>query len=46
MFGSGKKKEEKGGLIYTIAVDPSDFIHLVHNGCDKGFELFQISIRR
>ena len=46
MSGSGKKKKEKGGLIYMIAVDPSDFIHLVHNGCDNGFELFKISTRR
>ena len=43
---SGKKKEEKGGLIYTIAVDPLDFIDLVHDGCDNGFELFKISTRR
>ena len=43
---SGKKKEEKGGLIYTIAVDPLDFIDLVHDGCDNGFELFKIGTRR
>ena len=43
---SGKRKEEKGGLIYTIPVDPLDFIDLVHNGCDNSFELFKIGIHR
>src|SRR5512133_70435 len=35
-----------GGLIYAIALNLLDFAHLVHNGCDKGLERFQISIRR
>ena len=46
MSSGGKKKEEKGGLIYTITVKPSDFIHLVHNGCDKGLELCKVSTCR
>ena len=33
-----------GGLIYAIALNPLDLAHLVHNGCDKGLEGFQISI--
>ena len=40
------RKEEVGGLIYAIAFDPLDSAHLVHNGCDKGFELLQISFWR
>ncbi|XP_037427368.1 uncharacterized protein LOC119292752, partial [Triticum dicoccoides] len=39
-------KEKKGGLIHALAVNPPDFIHLVHNRCDNGFELFEISARR
>ena len=35
-----------GGLIYAATIDPLDLIHLVHNGCDKGLERFQISICR
>ena len=35
-----------GGLIYAITFDPLDSAHLVHNGCDKGFELLQISFWR
>ena len=46
MSSSGKKKENARGLIYAVAVNPPDFIHLVHNGCDKGFELCKISTRR
>ena len=46
MTSSDKGKEEMGGLIYAIAFDPLDPAHLVHNGCDKGLERFQISIRR
>ena len=46
MSSSGKKKEKARGLIYAAAINPPDFIHLVHNGCDKGLELFKISTRR
>ena len=41
-----QEKEKTGGLIYAIALNPLDSAHLVHNGCDKGLERFQISIRR
>ena len=44
--GSGKKEEKMGGLIYAATINPPDFIHLVHNGCDKGLEFFKISTRR
>ena len=43
---SGDKEKETGGLIYAIALNPLDPAHLVHNGCDKGLERLQISIRR
>ena len=46
MTSSDKEKEKTGGLIYAIALNPLDLAHLVHNGCDKGLERFQISIRR
>ena len=46
MTSGDKGKEEMGGLIYAIALDPLDPAHLVHNGCDKGLERLQISIRR
>ena len=29
-----------------IALNPLDLAHLVHNGCEKGLERVQISIRR
>ena len=35
-----------GGLIYVIAINPLDLVHLVHNGCDKGLQRVQISVRR
>ena len=35
-----------GGLIYAIALNPLNPAHLIHNGCDKGLERFQIGIRR
>src|SRR3954467_14493086 len=35
-----------GGLIYTVALKPLNPAHPVHNGCDKGLERLQISIRR
>ena len=40
------RKEEVGGLIYASALDSLDLTHLVHNGCDKGLDRIQISIRR
>ena len=46
MISSDKGKQETGGLIYAIALNPPNLAHLVHNGCDKGLERFQISIRR
>ena len=46
MTSSDKEKEKTGSLIYAIALNPLDPAHLVHNGCDKGLERFQISIRR
>ena len=46
MISSDKGKEEMGGLVYASALDPLDLAHLVHNGCDKGLERFQISICR
>ena len=46
MISSDKEKEETGGLIYAIALNPLDLAHLVHNGCDKGLEHFQIGVRR
>ena len=46
MIDSDKKKEETGGLVCAIALNPLDPAHLVHNGCDKGLELLQIGIRR
>ena len=46
MINNDKGKEEMGGLIYAIALNPLDLAHLVHNGCDKGLERIQISIRR
>ena len=44
MISSDKGKEEMGGLVYAVALNPLDLAHLVHNGCDKGLERFQISI--
>ena len=43
---SGDKEKEMGGLIYVIALNALDPAHLVHNGCDKGLERIQISIRQ
>ena len=45
MASSDKEKEKTGGLVYAIALNPLDLAHLVHNGCDKGLERIQISIR-
>ena len=46
MISSDKGKEEMGGLVYAIALNPLDPAHLVHNGCDKGLECVQIGVRR
>ena len=46
MASSDKEKEKTGGLVYAIALNPLDLAHLIHNGCDKGLERLQISIRR
>ena len=46
MISSDKGKEEMGGLVYAIALNPLDLAHLVHNGCDKGLECIQISVGR
>ena len=46
MINSGKEKDKTGGLVYASALDPLDLAHLVHNGCDKGLERFQISVGR
>ena len=46
MISSDKEKEKTGGLIYAIALNPLDLAHLVHNGCDKGLERFQIGVGR
>ena len=46
MASSDKEKEKTGGLVYATALNPVDLTHLVHNGCDKGLERFQISVGR
>ena len=46
MASSDKEKEKTGGLVYAISLNPLDLAHLVHNGCDKGLERVQISVRR
>ena len=35
-----------GGLIYAATINPPDFIHPVHNGCDEGLKCGKISVRR
>ena len=44
MTSSDKEKEKTGGLVHAIALNPLDPAHLVHNGCDKGLERFQIGV--
>ena len=46
MISSDKGKEEMGGLVYAVALNPLDLAHLVHNGCDKGLECVLISVWR
>ena len=46
MTSSEKEKDKAGGLVYATTLNPPDLAHLVHNGCDKGLERFQISIQR
>src|SRR3954464_11069047 len=41
-----KKKKKIGGLVRTVALNPLDPAHLVHNGCDEGLKLLQIGFRR
>ena len=46
MTSSNKEKDKAGGLVYATTLNPPDLAHLVHNGCDKGLERFQIGVGR
>ena len=46
MTSGNKEKDKTGGLVYATTLNPPDLAHLVHNGCDKGLERFQIGVGR
>ena len=46
MNNSDKEKDKAGGLVYATTLNPPDLANLVHNGCDKGLERFQIGVGR